>query len=635
MFVQSASTSAATWHAHLGACVADTAAVRFEVWAPARPRVELLLHPATNHERRVQLAAQADGSFAATIDDARAGDRYAYLLDNDGPYPDPASRYQPEGVHGPSEIVDPSRFPWSDQGWQGLPLRDAILYELHVGTFTPAGSFAGVTDRLEYLRDLGVTVIELMPVADFPGERNWGYDGVSLFAPAHCYGTPDDLRRLVDTAHRLGLAVVLDVVYNHFGPDGAYANAFSPYYMSTTHRTPWGAAVNLDGEHASHVRSFFIENALHWLTEYHVDGLRLDATHGFVDDGPYHFVRELALAVRASVTNRTVLLMAEDERNLNTIVRPLDEGGWGLDAVWSDDFHHQIRRLSAGDRDGYYQDFSGSVTDLATTVRRGWFYTGQHSAYVGAPRGTDPTGIALNRMVFCIQNHDQVGNRPFGSRLHHRIDPPLFRAVTAVLLFAPETPLLFMGQEWAASSPFLYFTDHNAELGRLVTEGRRREFSRFAAFADEKTRARIPDPQAEATYAASRLLWDEIDAADHAAVRRLYQALLTLRRREPALRSPEGAAVVALGEHGLAITRTSGAGEAHLLLACLGAPATVDARQSVAPDSAGLWEVVLTTEDDAFVAMSEHDPSDTTPPSIDGHGLATFHRPGAVILRRV
>jgi malto-oligosyltrehalose trehalohydrolase len=373
-----------------------------------------------------------DGAFAVTLTDVNAGDRYAYLLDGEGPFPDPSSRYQPEGVHGPSQIIDPSQFAWSDQGWRGVRLQDALIYELHVGTFTRAGTFAGVMERLPYLADLGITAVELMPVADFPGRWNWGYDGVSLFAPARCYGAPDDLRGLVDTAHRLGLVVVLDVVYNHFGPDGAYLPTFSSSYLSTQHRTPWGAAVNLDGEHSSQVRSFFIENALHWLTEYHFDGLRLDATHGFVDESPCHFVRELTASVRESISDRSVLLFAEDERNLNAIVRPFDQGGWGLDAVWSDDFHHQIRRLSAGDRDGYYQDLSGSTVDLATTLNRGWFYSGQHSDYLGEPRGTDPSGVPLNRMVFCIQNHDQVGNRPFGSRLHDRIDPALFRAAASL-----------------------------------------------------------------------------------------------------------------------------------------------------------------------------------------------------------
>lgn len=629
-----AAATRATWRPRIGACRAESG-FRFEVWAPTRQRVELLLHPSGQGSRRVPLAATGDGALAVTLTDVKPGDRYTYLLEGEGPFPDPASRYQPEGVHGPSQIIDPSQFAWSDHGWRGVRLQDAILYELHVGTFTCAGTFAGVTERLPYLADLGITVVELMPVADFPGRWNWGYDGVSLFAPARCYGAPDDLRRLVDRAHRLGLAVILDVVYNHFGPDGAYLTVFSPYYLSTQHRTPWGAAVNLDGEHSNQVRMFFIENALHWLTEYHLDGLRLDATHGFVDESPCHFVRELALSVRESITGRAVLMMAEDERNLNTIVRPFDKGGWGLDAVWSDDFHHQIRRLSAGDRDGYYQDFSGSIEDLATTMNRGWLYSGQHSAYLGNARGTDPSGVPLDRMVFCIQNHDQVGNRPFGLRLHHRIDPAMFRAATAVLLFAPETPLLFMGQEWAASSPFLYFTDHHAELGRLVTEGRRQEFSRFAAFSDEKTRARIPDPQAEGTFAASQLPWDEIETPGHAGVRRLYQALLTLRRREPALRSPEGTAVIALDEQSLAMKRVSDAGETLLLLACFRAPATVDVHGWAALGSVGRWEVVLSTEDNAFVITSEQDPSESTPLAIDRDGRVTFHRLGAVVLKRV
>ena len=627
-------TADATWHPRIGAYAAESG-FRFEVWAPRRRCVELLLHPYSTRSRRVPLTTVADGAFAITLTDVKPGDRYAYLLDGEGPFPDPASRFQPEGVHGPSQIVDPAQFAWSDHGWRGVPLHDAIIYELHVGTFTPAGTFAGVTERLQYLADLGVTVIELMPVADFPGRWNWGYDGVSLFAPARCYGTPDDRRRLVDQAHRIGLAVMLDVVYNHFGPDGAYLTMFSPYYVSTRHRTPWGAAVNLDGDYSTQVRSFFIENALHWLTEYHLDGLRLDATHGLVDNSGCHVVRELAVSVRKLIKDRTVLLMAEDERNLNTIVQPFNEGGWGLDAVWSDDFHHQMRRLSAGDRDGYYQDFSGSIEDLATTLNRGWFYSGQYSEYLGNARGTDPSGVPLNRMVVCIQNHDQVGNRPFGSRLHHQIDRALFRAVTAVLLFAPETPLLFMGQEWAASSPFLYFTDHNAELGRQVTEGRRQEFSRFAAFSDVATRARIPDPQAEGTFVASQLQWNELEQRGHYGVHRLYRALLALRRREAALRSPEGAAATAIGDHCLGVKRTNDAGEILLLLACFRGSATIDTREWAALDSTDHWEVVLTTEDDAFVSMSEDDESEADIPAVSRDGQATFRRPGAVILKRV
>jgi maltooligosyltrehalose trehalohydrolase len=616
----------------LGAC-RTALGYRFEVWAPARQDVELLLHPAMPGERRFRLDKDADGYFSVTVPEARAGDRYAYRLDGEGPFPDPASRYQPAGVHGASQIVDPSRFNWSDAGWRGVPLDDAVVYELHVGTFTPEGSFAAAIDRLPYLVDLGATLIELMPVGDFPGSRNWGYDGVDLFAPARCYGGPDDLRRLVDAAHAAGLGVLLDVVYNHFGPDGAYLNVFSPYYLSGRHRTPWGAAVNLDAEHSAHVRRFFIESALHWLTEYHFDGLRLDATHGFVDESDCHFARELSGAVRGAIHDRTVLLIAEDERNLATIVQPLEAGGWGMDAVWADDFHHQIRRHTAGDRDGYYEDYTGSLEDLAAGLRQGWFYCGQHSAYLGKPRGTDPCGVALNRMVICLQNHDQVGNRPFGARLHHSIDAATYRAASAVLLFAPETPLLFMGQEWAASTPFLYFTDHHEELGRAVTEGRRREFARFTAFADEATRARIPDPQAHATFAASRLNWADLQAPAHAAILRLYRALLALRRTVPALRGPEGAEVVALDGRGLAIRRRGGAEEL-LLLACLRVPADVHARHGW-PSDAGGWRVVLTTEDEAFVADDEGEPQRPAIAADAGPPAVTFHRPGAVVFRRV
>lgn len=582
-----------------------------------------MLDPESPTPRRHRLTAGADGSWSDTLEGATAGTRYAYRLDGDGPYPDPASRFQPEGVHGPSMVVDPGAFAWSDAGWRGVPLDRAVLYELHVGTFTPEGTFAAAAARLPYLADLGVTVVELMPVADFAGSRNWGYDGVSLFAPSHHYGTPDDLRRFVEAAHRLGLAVMLDVVDNHFGPDGAYQALFSPFYLSTRHRSPWGSAVNLDGDESGPVRAFFIENALHWLHEYRIDGLRLDATHALVDDSPRHFLAELAGRVRASVTDREVLLIAEDERNLATIVRPAADGGWGLDAVWADDFHHQVRVLTAGDRDGYYQDYSGSIADLAVTLRRGWFYCGQHSSYAGHPRGTDPAEVPLERRVICIQNHDQIGNRPFGRRLHHQIDSASYRAVTALLLFAPATPLLFMGQEWAASTRFCFFTDHHPELGRLVTEGRRAEFARFEAFADEAQRARIPDPQAWSTFEMSRLTWEEQAQPGHAEVLELYRGLLRLRRTEPALRPGGRVEVIELDEFGLAVARTPPAGDPLLLVACLTGSGTSElARSGPAMPGSG-WELVLATDDPA--------------PDIDLRDapVVHFHRPSAVILRRV
>jgi maltooligosyltrehalose trehalohydrolase len=513
-----------------------------------------------------------------------------------------------------------------------VPLARAVIYELHVGTFTPAGTFAGVAEQLPYLAGLGVTAIELMPVADFPGARNWGYDGGSLFAPCRRYGTPDDLRRLVDTAHRMGLAVLLDVVYNHFGPDGAYCTVFSPFYQSSRHQSPWGSAINLDGDQSSPVRAFFIENALHWLHEYHVDGLRLDATHWLLDDSTPHFVAELAARVRESVTDRDVLLLAEDDRNLATIVNGPHEGGWGLDAVWADDFHHHVRRRSAGDRDGYYQDYSGSIADLAVTLRQGWSYCGQYSEYARAPRGTSPSGVPLERMIFCLQNHDQIGNRPFGRRLHHQIDSALFRALSALLLFAPETPLLFMGQEWAASSPFLFFTDHHQELGRLVTEGRRREFSRFTAFADEEMRARIPDPQAVSTFEESRLNWDERVLAPHAGMLELYRAMLRLRRTEKALEAGTRFDVVELDD-GMALARVDACGGTLLLVAWLRGPGEYEYDRQGPTIPGHRWNLVLSTEEPRFQSSGQ---TLTGGPDITAHDplVVKFQGPAAVILRR-
>jgi maltooligosyltrehalose trehalohydrolase len=605
----------AVWGASLGAGC-DASGTRFRVWAPTRPRVEVVLESGTH-----RLTRAADGTFVGVVAGAHAGNRYRYRLDGEGPYPDPASRFQPDGVHGASEIVDASRFEWSDAGWRGVALEDLVLYELHVGTFTPSGTFAGVIERLPYLRDFGVTAIELMPVADFPGARNWGYDGVALFAPARCYGRPDDLRRLVDAAHQLELGVILDVVYNHLGPDGNYLGCFSPYYFSKRHQTPWGDAVNLDDAHSDMVRAFLVENALHWVHEYHVDGLRLDATHALIDHSPRHFLAELTSRVRASAGGRNVLLIAEDHRNLSHMVRPEADGGWGLDAVWADDFHHQVRRALAGDHEGYYADYSGSIRDLATTLRGGWFFTGQYSAYLGSPRGTDPSGVAPQRFVICVQNHDQVGNRAFGERLHQEIDLAAYRAATVLLLCAPETPLLFMGQEWAASSPFLFFTDHNPELGKLVTAGRRREFQSFSAFADPAVRERIPDPQAAATFERSRLRWAENATEPHAAMLRLYQALLTLRRAEPAFRdgwnsfeavAVDDAAIILRRGALVAVVQLHGAGEVRL------------------DEPPGCVEQVLSTEDSRFAC-------DPQPLRVELRNSAValhFTRPGAVVLRQ-
>ena len=529
--------------------------VRFRVWAPEESGVSLVLFEAGS-PRAVPLDRYPDGTHGGHVRGIGPGARYKYRI-GAGEFPDPASRRQPEGVHGPSEVVDPAAFRWSVDRWPRISLDELIVYELHVGTFTPEGTFRAVMERLPYLKGLGVTAVELMPVADFPGDRNWGYDGASLFAPARCYGTPDDLRRLVDEAHRNGLWVLMDVVYNHLGPEGSYLPAFSPYVFSEIHASPWGKGLNVDGPHSSLVRQFFIENAQHWVHEYRIDGLRLDATHAILDDSDRPFVADLSSRVRESAGDRGVLVIAEDHRNLDAMIRPEGEGGWGLDGVWADDFHHVVRVATTGEQEGYYRDFSGTAEELATTINKGWLYCGQVGPHHNEARGTEPTGIPPRRMVVCIQNHDQIGNRAMGDRLHHDGSPAAYRAASALLMAVPETPMLYQGQEWATSKPFQFFTDHPEPLGHLVTEGRRNEFRHFKAFTDPEARERIPDPQAESTFLDSRLDWSEPETEPHASTLRLYRTLLNLRGSEPALKAAglgrHGA--VAIGEKALLLRR--------------------------------------------------------------------------------
>ena len=587
----------------LGALV-EPGGVRFRVWAPVADRVDVVLDG-----RTAPLDATGSGYHEAFVGGVAPGDRYRLALDPGSgpgqapadPFPDPASRYQPEGVHGPSEVVDPGAYRWTDGGWAPPALEDLVVYELHVGTFTPAGTFDGVREKLPELKALGVTAIELLPVADFPGERGWGYDGAALYAPSRAYGRPDDLRRLVDAAHDLGLAVLLDVVYNHLGPDGAYVAAFGPVFTDK-HETPWGRAMNLDDEGARGVRDLFLDNALHWLREYHLDGFRLDATHALVDHSDPHFLAELSAHVDALTPPR--LLIAEDHRNDARLVAPRP-AGYGLDAVWADDLHHQVRNVVAGDTAGYYADFAGTTaSEIAETLGRGWFYDGRPTKRTGTPRGTSAEAVHREQCVVCIQNHDQVGNRPTGARLNHEVSAAAFRAATALLLVAPETPMLFMGQEWAASAPFPFFSDHNDELGPLVTEGRKREFADFPGFSGD-----VPDPQAEATFRSAVLDWSERDAPGHRHTLALTRALLALR---PALGDPAEATAEAVGDGALVVRRGW-------------YTALVDLRGGAAlpvPDGA---EVVVSTE------SAEH-AADPAPPRREG-GAVVFSRPGALVVR--
>ncbi len=570
-----------------------------------------------------------EGVWDVFVPGADAGQHYSFRLDNLPPRPDPASRFQPLGVHGPSEVVDPATFSWTDSGWRGTPLAELVVYELHVGTFTTAGTFQGVTDRLPALRELGITAVELMPLADFAGDRNWGYDGVALFAPSRAYGRPDDLRTLVDRAHALGISVLLDVVYNHLGPEGAYLPEFNPQYLTDAHTTPWGAAVNLDGPASCMVRRFIVENAVHWVRDYHMDGLRFDATHALIDTRPTHFMHDLAATVRKAAP-RALVLHAEDHRNLDEIVRGDIPGAWGLDGVWADDFHHVVRRMVAGDEHSYYADFEGTTDELARTIRQGWLYTGETSRHLKTARGTDPSAVPMNRFVVCVQNHDQVGNRALGERLNQQIDAATWRALSVLLLTTPMTPLLFMGQEWAASTPFLFFTDLNPELGNLVTEGRRREFQDFPEFSTPDARERIPDPQSACTFQASKLRWEERAEPAHAAVLALYRDLLALRRAEPALQASAHTTGEAFAlDAGTIAVRRQAHDECLWVVARLRGDGCADLTQVAAAESGATWQLVRTTEDPRFAI----DPAPVHVTMAAAGPAVRFARPGAVICK--
>jgi maltooligosyltrehalose trehalohydrolase len=511
-----------------GARYLDKDRCRFSVWAPSASSVEL--HLVAPREARVGMQPRERGYHEAIVEGVAPGALYFYRLGGRD-YPDPASRFQPQGVHGPSQVVFDD-FPWQDRCWFGLPLSEYVLYELHVGTFSPAGTFAGILPQLERLRDLGVTALELMPVAQFPGERNWGYDGVYPFAVQNSYGGPRGLKELVDACHRAGLAVVLDVVYNHLGPEGNYFSAYGPYFTDR-YRTPWGEALNFDGPWSDEVRAYFCANALYWIEEFHIDALRLDAVHAILDHSSWPFLAELAERVgeRAQRLNRRVHLIAESAANQPALIRSRELGGYGLDAQWNDDFHHALRTLLTGEREGYFQDY-GTMRHFLKALREGFVYSGEHSAFRRRRHGASSRDLPAGRFVVFAQNHDQVGNQPTGERLTQRVGLAALRLAAAAVLLAPFIPLLFMGEEHAETAPFPYFISHSdPELVEAVRRGRRREFADFAAPGE------LPDPQAEETFLRAKLR-HEGHGPEQRALFEYYRELLRLRRERPALARP-------------------------------------------------------------------------------------------------
>ncbi|MDQ2931884.1 MAG: malto-oligosyltrehalose trehalohydrolase [Gemmatimonadota bacterium] len=508
-------------------------ATHFAVWAPNAHQLTVRVRTGAASGEHM-LERDQRGVFAATIDGVRAGDDYAYRIDGGSERPDPVSRWQPHGVHGASRVVDPAAFTWTDNEWKGIEMPDFVIYELHTGTFTPDGTFDAIIPRLASLRDLGITAIEIMPVAQFAGDRNWGYDGVQLFAPQNSYGGPDALKRLVDAAHAERLAVVLDVVYNHVGPEGNYLAEYGPYFTHA-YRTPWGPAVNYDGAGSDEVRRFIIENACYWVREFHIDALRLDAVHGIYDFRAVHLTEALTEQVHATADalGRHVEIIAESDLNDPRLLRPVGQGGYAMDAQWSDDFHHAVHVALTGEHAGYYRGFAehGDIEAIADALARRFVFQGQYASHRRREHGAPAHDVSADHFVIFIQNHDQVGNRAAGDRLGALVSPSALKVAAALLLLAPYVPLLFMGEEYGETSPFLYFVSHDdPDLVEAVRKGRREEFESFD-WAGE-----VPDPQAAETFERSKLHFELSHEGAHAELRAMYRELLAIRREEPALR---------------------------------------------------------------------------------------------------
>jgi maltooligosyltrehalose trehalohydrolase len=517
-----------------GAVPAAPGGAEFRLWAPAARNVALRLH-GQDTSPSAAMSRGEGGWYSQSVAEVQSGALYSFVIDGELAVPDPASRFQPQDVHGPSELIDPAAYVWRDAEWRGRPWHETVLYELHVGTFSPEGTYDGVANRLDHLADLGVTAVELMPLAESPGARNWGYDGVLPFAPEHHYGRPEALKRLVDADHARGLMVFLDVVYNHFGPEGNYLHRYAPQFFTGRHKTPWGAAINFDGADSRPVRDFFIHNALYWLEEYHIDGLRLDAVHAIHDNSAHDILVELAESVRAAFpAGRHIHLVLENDDNAVRYLERTNERPRHYVAQWNDDIHHVLHVALTRETGGYYEDYAdATMRRLGRALAEGFVYQGEASPHRGGRmRGTPSAHLPPTAFVSFLQNHDQVGNRALGERIARLAPEAAVRAAMSVVLLSPSPPLLFMGEEWSAPHPFPFFCDYGADLAKAVRDGRSREFAKFAEFADPAARARIPDPLALQTYESAILDWAKLAESPHAKWLAFYRALLAIRRRE-------------------------------------------------------------------------------------------------------
>ena len=592
----------------VGAEACPDAGAHFRVWAPSARAVEVVVERGPV----AKLAAEPGGYFAGFVADAGVGMRYRYRLDDRGLFADPASRRQPDGVHGPSEIVDPAAFRWTDAQWRGVTLPGQVLYEMHVGTFTRDGTWAAAARELPELAAAGITIVEVMPVAEFAGRFGWGYDGVFLYAPTRLYGAPDDFRRFVDAAHAARVGVMLDVVYNHLGPDGSVLRDFAPQYFTDRYVNEWGEPVNFDGSDAGPVREFFAANAAYWIDEFHLDGLRLDATQQMFDASREHVLAEIVRRARAAGGERAVLLVAENEPQDTRLVRAPGHGGYGLDAAWNDDFHHSARVAATGRREAYYTDYAGRPQELISAVKRGFLYQGQYYAWQRKARGTPTGGVAPAAFVAYLQNHDQVANSGRGKRLHALTSPGRVRALTTLLLLAPATPMLFQGQEFGASTPFLYFADHKPELARLVRKGRAQFMAQFPSLAGEAAAERLADPGDPETFLRCKLDFGERER--HAPAYALHRDLLRLRREDGVFSRPRAGGVdgAVLGGEAFVLRFFGEAGDDRLLLVNLGADLalTVMPEPLLAPPAGARWRQIWSSDEVAYGGPGAVDVSD-------------------------
>jgi maltooligosyltrehalose trehalohydrolase len=574
--------------------------VHFRVWAPKHDAVSVVVLRGSREER-ARLEPEPGGYFSG-LADAAAGDRYWFEVKGGRRFPDPASRCQPDGPHGPSEIIEPRGFPWTDAGWRGVDPEGQILYELHVGTLTPEGTWRAAADQLPELARLGITVIELMPAAEFPGAYGWGYDGVALYAPAHVYGRPDDLRAFVDRAHSVGLGVILDVVYNHLGPDGCYFSDFSDRYFSRKYENEWGDPLNFDGEQSGPVREYFVENAGYWIDEFHFDGLRLDATQSIIDASPVHVIQEIVSRARQAGESRQIYIVAENEPQQSQLLRAKADGGYGLDAVWNDDFHHSAVVALTGRRQAYYTDHEGRPQEFVSAAKRGYLFQGQRYSWQNKGRGEPTTGISPSAFIVFTENHDQVANSLRGERIHQQTSGGMWRAMTALVLLGPATPMLFQGQEFAASSPFLYFANHKAPLAESVRKGRREFIQQFPATSDPAAAALFSDPGDRLTFERCRLVLDERER--HREAYALHRDLIALRRADAAVLEASRGAVdgAVLTSEAFVLRYFGGTAGDRLLIVNFGCEwrPSILPEPLMAPPFGGRWEVAWSSEHPAY-----------------------------------